>query len=227
MFELYVVRLAIVLVTSVVLRYVIPVKVRNALIPLCAGWILYSESAYLTLPSFMVLPAILLNYCTIALFLNGLNFRLMNRNSTLKWFLLFWGFLLLSTLWGENSSASFVYYLYLLLDLTLAGYFLGMWIMEDVSRLERVINWMVVGGFCSLCLLVLTRGSLSVEVSSEIRSAVDMNELGTKDVAGVNVNDFAMMCVSILTVSLIKLSNKSKSIFGGNRAVCKCTAVSG
>ncbi len=200
----YWIRISIIVILSVVLKAVVPPRVRDRVTPFFAGWILFCETGALTLPQWAVIAAMFVNYIGMAFLLDGLDLKMMRKNGVLAAFLLFWGMLLASTMWGDDTPAAFAYYTYLLLDLSLVGFYIGMWVVRTPDGLERLLKTMVVFGFVVIVLLVLKRGALSGSLDDfEGRYAVSMDVAGNKDAVGINVNNFAIACSSILTVSLV------------------------
>lgn len=200
----YLIRISLIIVLSVILKAFVPPRVRDHVTPFFAGWILFCETGFLTLPQWAIIVATFVNYIGMAFLLDGLDLKMMRKNGVLVAFLIFWGMLLASTLWGADTPAAFAYYVYLLLDLSLVGFYLGMWVVRRPDGLERLLKTMVVFGFVVIVLLVLKREALSGSLDDfEGRYAVSMESLGSRDMQDVNVNNFAVACSSILTISLV------------------------
>ncbi len=200
----YWIRISLIVVLSVVLKAFVPPHVRDRATPFFAGWILFCETSFLTLPQWANIATVLVNYIGMAFLLDGFDLKMMRKNGVLVAFLIFWGMLLASTLWGEDTSAAFAYYAYLLINLSLVGFYLGMWVVRRPDGLERLLKTMVVFGFVVIVLLVLRRGALSGSLDDfGGRYAVSMDFPGNRDAEDVNVNNFAVACSSILTISLV------------------------
>lgn len=201
------IRIFVILALSWVLHHVIRGRLRDTLVPWAfAGLLAHANMAnFITgLPHFALLC---LYFFNMALLLDGCNLRaLLANNKVAKLFLLFWGYLTLTSIWSEYTYQALTWSLNTLLELVLVGYYAGFWALNREDGIRRLIRPAIV--VCSLSYIFYFKYGFATTMDQNARGQLDMALM--EEGAGNNVNGIGLALAPIVSCLLVFVQMSSQ-----------------
>lgn len=205
-----IIRIVIILAMSYTFKVMLTKKVRDILVPWCfAGQLLHScFTPFLGgIAHFLFLC---LYFIEMAILLDGFNINYFKRNPVFTAFMVFWGYLTLTSLWCGNVYLGVTWYLGCLFELVLAGYFTGMWVLRTPDGLRRLLTPIAIVGVFSAYFYF--KYGFTAELDAGGRGVLDRSMLDED--MGTNVNQIGMslapIAASIMVMLLLRMPLTTK-----------------
>ena len=204
------IRIAIILAMSYVFKLILTKKLRDILVPWCfAGQLIHScFTPFLGgIAHFLFLC---LYFIEMAILLDGFNINYFKRNPVFTAFMVFWGYLTLTSLWCGNVYLGVTWYLGCLFELVLVGYFTGMWVLRTPDGLRRLLTPIATVGVFSAYFYF--KYGFTAELDASGRGMLDRSLLDED--MGTNVNQIGLSLVpiaaSIMVMILLRMPFATK-----------------
>ena len=130
----YWIKLTLVLLCSLFFKAVIPEKTRDKITPYVFAFYIGAQSFASSLIGWPAVINVAMGYIIRAFLLDGFQMRNFRNNPTMSIFLVFWGYMIFSMLLGEFPGYAAMYYLDVLVESVMVGYFVGMRILRGQAR---------------------------------------------------------------------------------------------
>ena len=146
---------------------------------------------------------VLMNYSAYIIMLDGFDFDRKRNNPAWTAFLVFWGYMIISGLFGYYKLGAMFYWTNIFLTTFCCGYFTARWVLRNENGLGKLLFSMACVS-CITMFLYAKHGSFSaIEVGTEGRAGFDMDTLaeGVKS----NVNYTAMVMLNFIPFLIIGL----------------------
>ena len=200
-----IIRIAIILAMSYIFKLMLTKKMRDMFVPWCfAGQLIHS-----CFTPFLVGMAHFLFLCLyfieMAILLDGFNMNYFKKNPAFTAFMVFWGYLTLTSLWCDNAYMGVTWYLGALLELVLVGYFTGIWVLRTPDGLRRLLTPIAIVGVFSA--FFYFKYGFAAELDASGRGVLDRSMLDED--MGTNVNQIGLslapIAASLLVIVLLRM----------------------
>lgn len=150
------------------------------------------------------------NYASYVIMLDGFDYGQRRENPAWTAFLVFWGYITLSSLYGANKFDAIFYWTNNFLTTFCCGYFTARWVARTENGLGKLLFSMACVS-CITMLLYARHGSLAaIDSGSASRAGFDMDALG-EDVES-NVNYTALVMLTLIPYLLVGLLRSTHSV---------------
>ncbi len=194
-------RIAIILAMSLILKYTLSQKLRDMLIPWCFFGMLAHGCVVPFISGFVHFVVLCCYFIEMAILLDGCNLKYFQRNPPMTAFLVFWGYLMLSSLWSDDVYVAFTWWVGCLFELVLAGYFLGIWILRTPDGLRRLFTPLALAGI--LILYNYFKYGFTETIDASGRGVLDEDMLD--EGLGTNVNQIGLMLAPVVSSLVVML----------------------
>ena len=147
-------RLLIILAMSLLLKATLPKKLRDFLVPLCFAYMIARPNIIPFVDGGLHFAIMALYWVAMAILCDGFDLKVLRQNPVLACFLTFWGYLTLTSLWGDYVYYGLLYYVNVLVELILTGYYVGIWAMRTEDGFYRLFRPLAVAGVLSFAYYV-------------------------------------------------------------------------
>lgn len=199
-----IIRIAIILAMSYIFKLMLPKKMRDILVPWCfAGQLIHScFTPFLGgMAHFLFLC---LYFIEMAILLDGFNVNYFKRNPAFTAFMVFWGYLTLTSLWCDDAYLGVTWHLGALFELVLAGYFTGIWVLRTPDGLRRLLTPIsIIGIFAAFFYF---KYGFTAELDAGGRGIIDKSMLD--EGMGTNVNQIGLSLAPIAASIMVMLLEK-------------------
>ena len=201
-----IVRIVIILGLSILLKFFIRGRLRDALMPWSVS-LLFFHPNYVNFTSggihFILMVCYWLN---MALVLDGCVLRNCTKNKQMAWWCAFWGYLTLTSLWSEYPIMGVLWYANVLMELFLVGYFWGIWVLRTPNSWVRLRLPVVVVSILSY--LIYHKYGFGESLNHIGRASIDATMLDYGETHNVNEVGAALApYLPLLCVLLVKIKN--------------------
>ena len=200
-----IIRIAIILAMSYIFKLALTKKMRDILVPWCfAGQLVHScFTPFLGgIAHFLFLC---LYFIEMAILLDGFNINYFKKNPAFTAFMVFWGYLTLTSMWCGNVYLGVTWYFGCLFELVLVGYFTGMWVLRTPDGLRRLLTPIAIVGVFSAYFYF--KYGFTAELDASGRGMLDRSMLDED--MGTNVNQIGMslapIAASIMVMILLRM----------------------
>lgn len=214
-----IIRVAIILAMSYVFKLILTKKLRDILVPWCfAGQLIHScFTPFLGgIAHFLFLC---LYFIEMAILLDGFNVNYFKRNPAFMAFMVFWGYLTLTSFWCGNVYLGVTWWLGCLFELVLAGYFTGIWVLRTPDGLRRLLTPIsIIGIFAAFFYF---KYGFTAELDAGGRGMLDRSLLDED--MGTNVNQIGLSLAPIVASIMVMLLLRMP--FATKYKVVKCFSI--
>ena len=195
------IRIAVILAMSYFFKFMLSKKVRDTLVPWCfAGQLIHScFTPFLGGKAHFLF--LCLYFIEMAILLDGFNLNYFKKNRPLIAFLIFWGYLTLTSLWCDKVYLGMTWWVGCLFELVLVGYFTGMWVLRTPDGLRRLLTPIaIIGVFAAF--FYFKYGFVS-ELDANGRGMLDSSMMDED--MGTNVNQIGMSLAPIAASMMVMI----------------------
>ena len=191
-------RLIFEIIFSLIFKAIIPLRLRDKMTPWVFAWLLTWTAITPFVPVRYFFFGVFLFYLSISFLTDGYSLKMCGRNGVLCFFLMFWGWMLISMAFGEYSLICFSQYLIILFELIAVGYFVGMWAMRTPDGMKKLLRATAVC-FSIVAFFYVSTGSLSPEnMDANMRAGVNLEEVADGMDMKSNVNWIGLSMIGLL-----------------------------
>ena len=191
-------RLIIIFVMSWFFRAILSKKARDFLTPWCFALILVHQNVMPFMTGIVHLAMMVAYWICIAILLDGCRLGAFRRNSAMTSFLVFWGYLTFSAMFCDYPRYGVLYYINTLVELTLVGYFAGIWAITTENGLLRLFKATAIMAIIPILFYIRYGAGDELDAAGRIVLDQDVVEQGL----GQNVNGIALGLAPIIVCLL-------------------------
>lgn len=198
------VRILVILAMSWFFKVALPKKWRDAITPWSFAGLMVHANVVPFIGGAAHFFLLMFYFVNMAILLDGCNVNLFKKNKVMSAFLVFWGYLTISSLWCDGPYFAVTWWLGSLLELVLAGYFAGIWAMRTPDGMRRLLTPLAVVGVLSLY-FYFKYGFVS-QLDATGRGMLDRSLLDEDK--GTNVNQIGLSLAPIVSSMMILALSK-------------------
>ena len=148
---------------------------------------------------------VIMNYSAFVIMLDGFDTGSKRNNPAWTAFIVFWGYMVFSSLYGYYKSAAIFYWTNIFLTTFCCGYFAARWVARTENGLGKLLFAMSCVSCVSMFLYAKHGGISAVEVGSTGRAGLDSETLAEGVVSNVNFTALVMLTfIPFLVVGLLR-----------------------
>ena len=217
--DIPIIRIVIILAMSYIFKLGLPKKWHDTLVPWCfAGQLIHSCFTPF-LGGVIHFMFLCLYFIEMAILLDGFNINYFKRNPPLTAFMVFWGYLTLTSLWCDDVYIGISWHLGALFELVLVGYFTGIWVLRTPDGLRRLLTPIsIIGAFSAFFYF---KYGFTSGIDAAGRGVIDKSMLD--EGMGTNVNQIGLSLAPIVASIMVMLLEKMP--FGGKYKAVKALSI--
>lgn len=189
---------------SALLLKLIPFRIRERFMPWALALFIGLPALTPYLSSVLMQGVILASFLLCCFLSNGYQVRHFRHNAVFIFFILFWGYQCVSMFFGERVSYGLVYYLRIPFETVFVGYAVGVWLLGDPSRWERLLK-AVSAVLLVIVVVYILKGALAHGMEHQ---ASFRGEIGLDEADAANPNWVGLVLIGILPYPVFLLLTK-------------------